>query len=68
VWSSAPPTIGRYLADLAKTTIGSVATNALGFKVEWIGIADQRRITAAMTNLGWRPQRDHRGRWWAKMA
>jgi predicted P-loop ATPase len=56
--------ISKYLASLSMTTIGSSATNALVFKVEWIGAADQRRITAVMTDLGWRPQRDKHGRWW----
>jgi hypothetical protein len=49
------------LASLSRTTSGSVATNALGFKVERFGTADQRRITAVMIDLGWRPQRDQHG-------
>ena len=60
-------TISAYLAGLSRTTIGAVATNALGFKVERIGTADQRRIVAIMTTLGWEPQRDKRGRWWGKL-
>ena len=46
--------IAKYLAILAKTTVGAVATGALGFKMERIATADQRRIAAIMTMLGWR--------------
>jgi predicted P-loop ATPase len=61
--------IDAYLMGVMQTTIGSVATNAVGLKNERIGTADQRRIMAIMTNLGWR--RGKRGgakgdRFWEK--
>jgi predicted P-loop ATPase len=49
--------IGKYLMSVSKTTIGIVAGNALGFKTERLGTADQRRITAIMTTLDWRRSR-----------
>ena len=58
--------IGIYITSVTKTTIGSVATNALGFKTDQLGTADQRRIAAILTTLGWEQKRDMHGRWWAK--
>ena len=55
-----------YLAGVTRTTIASVAINAIGFKTERIGTADQRRITAILTTLGWRSKRDNQTRWWEK--
>jgi Virulence-associated protein E/Bifunctional DNA primase/polymerase, N-terminal len=47
------------------TTVASIATSALGFKEHArIGTADQRRIIAVLTSLGWRSTRDKHGRWW----
>jgi predicted P-loop ATPase len=37
-----------------KTTITNVAINALGFQNHRLGTADQRRIIAVLTTLGWR--------------
>jgi hypothetical protein len=50
-----------------KTTISAVALGALGFRKDKLGTADQRRIGAVLTMLGWRPgKRDMHGRWWVK--
>jgi predicted P-loop ATPase len=46
--------IGEYLVGVAKTTITNVAVNALGFKNDRLGTADQRRIAAIMSTLNWR--------------
>jgi predicted P-loop ATPase len=46
--------IGEYLVGVTKTTITNVAVNALGFKNDRLGTADQRRISAILTTLGWR--------------
>jgi len=52
-----------------RVTIGSVAINALGFKHDRLGTADQRRIAAILTILGWE-RSDKRGsageRYWEK--
>lgn len=59
--------IGRFLKDAQRATVGEVARDALGLETARIGTADQRRITAAMERLGWRrsPHKDWRGtRWW----
>jgi predicted P-loop ATPase len=61
--------IGAYLMAITKTTIGSVAANALGIKTERLGTSDQGRIRAILTTLGWR-RADKRGnageRFWDK--
>src|SRR5262249_2984138 len=51
----------------AKVTVSEVARVALLFETPRIGTADQRRIAAVMTNLGWNRQpKDWQGkRWWA---
>jgi predicted P-loop ATPase len=46
--------IGEYLVGVTKITITNVAVNALGFKNDRLGTADQRRIAAILTTLGWR--------------
>jgi predicted P-loop ATPase len=59
--------IAKYLATVAKTTVSAVAINALGFKQDHLGTADQRRIAAVLTMIGWRQgTRDMHGRWWVK--
>jgi hypothetical protein len=78
----APQQAARYEADaweeavrdwldattLTRVTLTQVAKGALEFKTDRIGTADQRRIVAIMTNLGWKPNRDARGRWWEPMT
>jgi len=59
--------IAVYLETLNKTTIGAVAANALGIPKDRLGTADQRRIAAILTTLGWRQgKRDMHGRWWVR--
>jgi hypothetical protein len=74
----APQQAARYEADaweeairdwlssttLSRVTLIQIAKGALEFKTDRIGTADQRRIVAILTNLGWKPKRDMRGRWW----
>jgi predicted P-loop ATPase len=62
--------IGTYLAQKSKVTVGEVGVHALGFQTARFGVADQRRIMAALKQLGWRRERpdgktDYQGkRWW----
>jgi predicted P-loop ATPase len=65
VWEDA---ITEFLLDRSRTTLGEIATRALGFRTERIGTADQRRIAAVMTTLGWRPNRDKHKRWWERVT
>jgi predicted P-loop ATPase len=59
--------IAGHLGRVSKTTISAVAVHALGFKTDRIRTADQRRIAAVMTTLGWRQgKRDMHSRWWIK--
>jgi predicted P-loop ATPase len=51
----------------SKVTVNDIARYALNIETARIGTADQRRITAILTNLGWRRgKRDMHGRWWIK--
>ena len=61
-------TIAVYLDKREKVTVGEVAREALGIETQRIGTADQRRVAAALEQLGWRRLPvDWRGkRWWAK--
>jgi predicted P-loop ATPase len=47
--------IAQYLGGLTtdKITIGAIAVNALGFRLDRLGTGDQRRIAAILTRLGW---------------
>jgi predicted P-loop ATPase len=60
--------IAKYLNLHSKVTVGQVAREALLIETPRIGTAEQRRIGAAMSQLGW--ARGHRGdngeRWWSK--
>ena len=59
--------IGQWLKMQTKVTISQVAREALNFESSRIGTADQRRIAAALEQLGWhRLPRDPSGgtRWW----
>ena len=60
--------IRAHLEGVERTTLGSVATGALGLTVARVTINDQRRLGAIMTALGWTPQRDRQGRWWVRPA
>jgi hypothetical protein len=61
-------TIREYLDKQTQVTIGQVARDALGIETPRIGTADQRRIAAALEQIGWRRcPKDWKGtRWWAK--
>jgi predicted P-loop ATPase len=60
--------IGKYLESVERTTVSALASNALGFKTDRLGTADQRRIVAILAALGWRQKRDMHGRWWQRMT
>jgi predicted P-loop ATPase len=61
-------TIKQFLELEPRVTIGQVAKQALAMETAKIGTADQRRIAAVLTNLGWsREPKDWEGkRWWSK--
>jgi predicted P-loop ATPase len=56
--------IAKFLSGRSRTTLSEIATTALHFRTDRIGTGDQRRIAAALTALGWKPNRDRHGRWW----
>lgn len=60
--------IGSFLDTKTKVTVGQVACGALGIETPRIGTAEQRRIAAALEQLGWRrlPKDRDGKRWWAK--
>ena len=60
--------IAAYVADAGKVTISQVAREALFIETPRIGTADQRRIAAALEQLGWhRLPKDWQGkRPWAR--
>ena len=60
--------VAEYVSALSRTTLGAVATNALDFRTDRIGTADQRRIAAILTVLGWKQSRDKHGRWWERVT
>lgn len=61
-------TIASFIDVRTKVTIGEVAREALRIDTPRIGTADQRRIAAALEQLGWkRLNKDWKGiRWWVK--
>jgi len=61
-------TIASYLQIQTKVTVGQVAREALLIETPRIGTAEQRRIAAALEQLGWKrqPQAWDGKRWWAK--
>jgi predicted P-loop ATPase len=57
-----------YLDHYPRVTVGQLAKQALSIETPRIGTADQRRIAAILTNLGYtREPKDSEGRrWWSK--
>jgi predicted P-loop ATPase len=59
--------IREFLHTVNRTTITHVARSALDLKTDRLGTADQRRIAAVLTTLGWiQGKRTELGRWWVK--
>lgn len=60
--------IAEYLKSKTKVTVWEVGFNALHIETGRIATSDQRRIMAAMEQLGWRRvKKDHLGkRWWTR--
>jgi predicted P-loop ATPase len=60
--------IQRYLDTVPRVTISQVAREALLIETPRLGTAEQRRIAAAMSRLGWAAAARGAGgvRWWAK--
>jgi predicted P-loop ATPase len=66
--------IATYLANKidGRVTVGQVAREGLGIETPKVGTAEQRRIAAAMEQIGWRRERpdgktDWQGkRWWVR--
>ena len=64
--------INNYLTTASRVTVGQVAREAIGIETSRIGTADQRRIAAALEQIGWRRERsdnktDWQGkRWWVR--
>jgi predicted P-loop ATPase len=60
--------IKDYVATRERVTVGEIAKEALHFETARIGTSDQRRIMAALEQLGWcrLPKGTGGVRWWAK--
>ena len=60
--------ITDYLKGAHKVTVGQIAREALHIETQRIGTADQRRIAAALEQLGWKrqPQSWDGKRYWTK--
>lgn len=68
VWEE---TIAGYVATKMKVTVGEIARHGLHMEIPRIGTADQRRIAAALEQLGWRRELDGKTdwqgkRWWVR--
>ena len=65
VWEE---TISTYLENKTKVTVGQIAREGLHIETQRIGTADQRRIAAALEQLGWKRQKQSWDgkRWWTK--
>lgn len=58
--------VRSYLKERLRATVAEIAKFGLGMEAARIGTADQRRITAILTGIGWgRLPKDWKGmRWW----
>jgi predicted P-loop ATPase len=54
--------IATHVASLSRVRVTDIARNALAIESAKIGTAEQRRIAAVLTGLGWEPIRDWQGR------
>ena len=58
-----------YVALLSRVQVCEVAREALKIEsVGRVGTADARRIAAVLTNQGWKPGRDYKGRFYTRMT
>ncbi len=57
--------IAEYVTGLKRVTVCNVAVEALALGKGGIGTADQRRIAAVLTLLGWTRGKDDKGRFYA---
>jgi predicted P-loop ATPase len=59
--------IRTFLESVQRTSLLQIAKSALDFQTDRLGTADQRRIAAVLTTIGWkRGKRDMHGQWWIK--
>ena len=59
--------INDYVETLSRVRVTDIARLALGFDaIARVGTADQRRIAGVLTSLGWKPDRDYKGRFYAR--
>jgi predicted P-loop ATPase len=54
--------IAAHVADLPRVRVTDIARNVLMIERAKVGTAEQRRIAAVLTGLGWKPVRDWQGR------
>jgi predicted P-loop ATPase len=57
-------TVATYVAPLSRVRVTDVATKALGLQIGDIRTTEQRRVTAVLIKLGWKPDRDWQGRFY----